>query len=142
MGPCYYNPQGLGHVWGPQLPAPHDYTLLYQCEHATVPHSPWGRGSRWERRNGEGPWEKPGLGFGAVGVSPWGTAGQSMRLLGQSHRAFVGGDLHGGDSGLGRFARQNSDGQVCLSTPLLSHQVCNIYDITGKCTVSRMRPTV
>lgn len=111
----------------------HRMTTLF-CINVSTPtgiHCPWGRGSRWERRNGEGPWEKPGLGFGAVGVSPWGAAGQSLGLLGQSHRAFAGGGLHGGDLGLGRFARQNSDGQVCLSTPLLSHKVYNIYDIMG-----------
>ena len=64
VGPCDYHPQGLGHVWGPQLPTPHDHTLLYQCERPPAPTSPWGRGSRRERRNGEGPRGKAGLGVG------------------------------------------------------------------------------
>lgn len=63
VGPCHDHPQGLGHVWGSQLPAPHDHTLLYQCEHSRL-GTCLGSRCTWERADGGSSGETPGLGAG------------------------------------------------------------------------------
>lgn len=108
VGPCYYHPQGLGHVWGPQLLAPHDDALLHQCKHPHLPAArPWGPGA-WERRGGQrSSREPPAL---AVGKRrPWAQRGESqgncrLELRLPSHR--VSGEVgtcRVGNPGLGQL---------------------------------------